>query len=206
MISFNEWHIIHEAIDRKTCKKIISLGKDSFKPAQADLHIESKEDKERINEYGVDKDTRVSDISWITNVKWVKDLIIPALASANVNAGWKYNVIGVESLQLTRYKKDGFYTWHSDGKGCHLSGRTYGKDPNPYVRKLSMTILLNDSYEGGEFQFASYNKKECMISTPEFSKVGSSVVFPSVMEHRVVPVKKGTRYSLVGWFIGPPFV
>jgi PKHD-type hydroxylase len=69
-----------------------------------------------------------------------------------------------------------------------------------------MTTLLSDSYEGGEFQFASYSKEKCVISTQECSKVGSIVVFPSAMEHRVAPVTKGIRYSLVTWFLGPPFV
>ena len=69
-----------------------------------------------------------------------------------------------------------------------------------------MTTLLSDSYEGGEFQFASYGKEECNITIPEFSKVGSIVVFPSAMEHRVAPVTKGVRHSLVTWFVGPPFV
>jgi len=25
------------------------------------------------------------------------------------------------------------------------------------------------------------------------------------MEHQVTPVTKGTRHSLVAWFVGPPF-
>jgi len=45
----------------------------------------------------------------------------------------------------------------------------------------------------------------CEISVPEFNKTGSIVVFPSDMEHRVAPVTKGIRYSLVVWFVGPPF-
>ena len=37
-------------------------------------------------------------------------------------------------------------------------------------------------------------------------KEGSIIVFPSFINHRVAPVTKGTRYSLVAWFVGPPFV
>ena len=73
------------------------------------------------------------------------------------------------------------------------------------VRKLSMTILLNDDYEGGDFQFATYAKEQCEVVTPEYNKQGTVIVFPSDMEHRVLPVTKGTRYSLVTWFLGPPF-
>ena len=68
-----------------------------------------------------------------------------------------------------------------------------------------MTVLLNDDYEGGEFQFATYNQEKCTIDTAKFNKTGSIIVFPSDMEHRVAPVTKGIRYSLVIWFLGPPF-
>ena len=68
-----------------------------------------------------------------------------------------------------------------------------------------MTVLLNDNYEGGELEFATYNKEKCKITVPEFNRIGSIVVFPSAMEHRVTPVTKGIRHSLVVWFLGPPF-
>jgi PKHD-type hydroxylase len=38
------------------------------------------------------------------------------------------------------------------------------------------------------------------------NKTGSVIVFPSDTEHRVTPVTKGIRYSLVAWFLGPPYV
>ena len=68
-----------------------------------------------------------------------------------------------------------------------------------------MTVLLNDNYEGGEFQFVICNQEKCEIHVPEFNKIGSIIVFPSDMEHRVAPVTSGVRYSLVVWFLGPPF-
>ena len=65
-----------------------------------------------------------------------------------------------------------------------------------------MSILLNSDFEGGEFE----------ISLDEASKdndmkldKGSIIVFPSFIEHRVKPVTKGTRYSLVMWNLGYPF-
>ena len=123
--------------------------------------------------------------------------------------GWKYDIRNAESMQITRYKKGGFYNFHKDGRGDHLS--VYDMPNNKFlhgnVRKLSMTVLLNEDYEGGEFQFITYNREKYEISTlEEFNKTGSIVVFPSFTEHRVAPVTKGIRYSLVVWFIGPPFV
>ena len=37
-------------------------------------------------------------------------------------------------------------------------------------------------------------------------KRGQMVIFPSETIHRVTPVTKGIRKSIVGWVIGPPFV
>ena len=72
------------------------------------------------------------------------------------------------------------------------------------VRKLSMSVILNNDFEGGDFEFASYSKEKCEI-TPIPASTGSIIVFPSSMEHRVTPVTSGIRYSLVCWFLGPPF-
>ena len=36
-------------------------------------------------------------------------------------------------------------------------------------------------------------------------KVGTVIIFPSYTHHRVSPVTKGTRYSVVAWYGGPPF-
>ena len=87
---------------------------------------------------------------------------------------------------------------------------------NGLIRKLSITVLLNDDYEGGEFQFKFANEKmkgldkvgrglKTNTLTPPMKGTGSVIVFPSYQLHRVKPVTKGTRYSLVGWACGPPF-
>ena len=91
--------------------------------------------------------------------------------------------------------------------GDHLSTHNYpGNDYlHNHVRKLSMSVILNDNFDGGEFEFASYGKEKCEI-TPIKAMAGSVIVFPSSMEHRVAPVIKGIRYSVVVWFLGPPFV
>ena len=61
-----------------------------------------------------------------------------------------------------------------------------------------MTIVLNDDYEGGEFNFF-----DCENLIKE--KTGTIIVFPSYAVHKVNPITKGTRYSLVVWFVGEPF-
>ena len=206
----NEWYIFKGALDKKTCNKIKRLARNNWEESSVDTSKETTDEERKTGkkgDYKPDPKMRISDLSWIAD-QWVYDTIWPFMQAANEKAGWSYHIKAAESMQITRYRKGGFYSFHQDGRGDHLSA--YNNPQNAFmhghVRKLSMTTLLSDSYEGGEFQFASYNKEECVISTPEFSKVGSIVVFPSSMEHRVAPVTKGIRHSLVTWFLGPPFV
>ena len=208
MISVNEWFVFDKAIDNKTCNKIKRLGAKQWQSAAVDTKkgtTDEERKKGRKPEMGVDKKTRITDIAW-TNDQWVYDTIWPFMMQANAEAGWLYDIKSAESSQVTRYKKGGFYNFHKDGNGCHMA--KYNNPSNAFVhdhvRKLSMTVLLNESFEGGAFEFASYGKEDCII-TPLEMKQGDIVVFPSCMEHRVAPITKGIRYSLVTWFLGPPF-
>ena len=110
-----------------------------------------------------------------------------------------------------KYKLNQYYDWHCDSwdKPYQNPGPDLGK-----IRKLSMTCQLTDGseYQGGEleFDFRNYdphlrNKKTHIIQAKEILPKGSIVVFPSFVWHRVKPVTKGTRYSLVMWNLGYPF-
>ena len=209
MHNTNEWFYFTDALDKKTCNKIRNLAKGKWEESGVNIKKDITEEERITGEKqipGIDKNNRISDVVWTAD-QWIYDTIWPYMEQANERAGWKYDIRAAEEMQITRYKKGGFYYFHKDGKGDHLS--TYDEPNNEFkhghVRKLSMTVLLNDNYEGGEFQFATYNKEECTINTPEFNKIGSIVMFPSDVEHRVAPVTKGIRYSLVTWFVGPPF-
>ena len=178
----------HNIIPLETCQKLINLGEEW---KQADT-------------WGGRTGVRKSDVIWL-NEQWIYELIWPFMANANERAEWKYNVVGTESCQLTRYTKDGFYTWHMDSLGSHSE---VFDDPNNkflygYTRKLSMSVILNSDFEGGEFELAFLKKKD---QVPAVLPSGSVIVFPSSMHHRVAPVTKGIRYSLVAWFVGPPLV
>ena len=70
---------------------------------------------------------------------------------------------------------------------------------NGNTRKLSMSVILNSEFEGGNLEIGGGH-----LQTPSFGE-GSIIVFPSYTPHRVTPVTKGIRYSLVSWFVGPPF-
>jgi predicted 2-oxoglutarate/Fe(II)-dependent dioxygenase YbiX len=90
--------------------------------------------------------------------------------------------------KLTRYTKGYFATKHWD----YFEGRNM---PAP---KISCSILLNDSYKGGELAFHLGNNE---IKIP--NKAGRVVLWPSERKyiHEVKKIRKGTRYSLVAWFL-----
>ena len=84
-----------------------------------------------------------------------------------------------------------------------MPGALHGK-----IRKLSMSVSLSDSqeYNGGnlEFDFRAISKNKPW-ACKEINSKGSVVVFPSFLWHRVTPVTRGIRYSLVSWHTGDPF-
>lgn len=85
--------------------------------------------------------------------------------------------------ELLRYKEGQFYTQHTDSFKIR-------------PRAVSCSFALNDDYEGGEWGFFD---REMVIKAPK----GSAVLFPSnfMYPHEIIPVTKGTRYSIVTWFI-----
>lgn len=199
----NEYYYFNEPIDKKTCSRIIQLGDKGF-------------DESTVGHGGLheitDKKIRTSKVAW-SDEQWVYDLIWPYMEEANELAGWKYDIKGAESIQVAKYEEGSFYNFHKDGKSDNFGAYNTpdNKIKHGNVRKLSISIILNDDYEGGGFQFVGQNSDDqgsevaANIYTPDFSKAGSVMVFPSFMMHRVESVTKGTRYSLVAWFVGPPF-
>ena len=180
---YDTWYWDKE-IPHEICQKLINLGRGNWNQAQT---FGSAKEGTTLN------NIRKSDVVWIQE-QWVYDLIWGYMLSANEQGGWKYNIVAAENCQVTRYTKDGFYTWHKDGMGSH------GEVIHGNVRKLSMSIVLNSNYEGGGFEMRGLENKISKLEE------GSIIVFPSFIEHRVAPVTKGIRYSLVVWFVGPPYV
>ena len=176
----NNYFAWDKELSHEICQKLINLGKGNWNRAAV------------VNKSVVG--ARKSDIVW-TKEQWVYDLISPYMLTANEQAGWKYNIVAAQDCQITRYTKDGFYNWHVDGIGSHTE-----LDGEGTTRKLSMSVILNSDYEGGDFEMRGLDNQ-----VPRLEE-GSIIVFPSFVEHRVTPVTEGIRYSLVSWFVGPPYV
>jgi len=143
------------------------------------------------------------------NDRWIYNEIQPYIHQANANADWNFQWDMSESCQFTKYTKDQYYDWH-----CDSWDKPYDKPDTPShgkIRKLSVTVTLSDpkDYKGGELEFDFRNldpdKKRNVRKCTEILPKGSLVVFPSQVWHRVCPVKKGKRHSLVIWNLGWPF-
>ena len=102
----------------------------------------------------------------------------------------------IEPLQYSEYGVGGEYGWHRD-----VHEKPY---PNGLVRKMSFSTILNNDFEGGEFDIETKNPADKKRYDTFDNKKHNTIIFPSHMWHRVRPVKFGVRKSIVGWVLGPP--
>ena len=107
-------------------------------------------------------------------------------AKAIENYASKFTSIKIKEdtgYELLQYEKGQFYTQHTD----------YSKGKN---REISCSFALNDDYEGGEWGFFD---RKIVMRIPK----GSVLMFPSnfMYPHEIMPVTKGTRYSVITWFV-----
>ena len=204
----NYYWYFKSVIPPRLCDDIIQYGLSKSEVlAKVGAFKNKKLNKDEIKDL---KRRRNSNVVWM-NDTWIYRELHPYIHQANKNAGWNYDWDWSESCQFTKYKLNQYYDWHCDSwdKPYEKEGPTKGK-----VRKLSMTCQLTDGseYEGGELEFdfrnydphmrdESIHKVQCKEILPK----GSIIVFPSFVWHRVKPVTKGVRYSLVMWNLGYPF-
>ena len=132
---------------------------------------------------------RVSSIRWVSS-PLIQELLWTYVRRANYDA-FNIDVENRCEIQYTEYhaSNNGHYDWHQDiGPG------------DASLRKISLTVQLTDSalYEGGDLEI--WQGGEVRDKTPRGS--GIVIIFPSYMMHRVTPVTKGVRRSLVLWVGG----
>ncbi len=143
-----------------------------------------------------DTKKRVTTISWIPFAKMPEmyKQIENQLSIVNLNHFGFDGVTLTEPAQFTEYPKGGFYDWHMDLNA-------FGQDGQNPIRKISMTLLLSDpkDFTGGDLMFSEMGDNK-----PLPLKQGQAIFFASFLRHKVAPVKKGIRRSMVMWFGGPP--
>lgn len=131
-------------------------------------------------------------VRFVNSVHWLYPDMISFGQIANRECEWDYDLTGHENIQFAEYAIGHHYNWHVDNFSLG-----YQKTD----RKITVIILLSDpaEYEGGDLLVKLYQNYK-----PELKK-GSVIAFPSILEHMVTPVTKGTRYSATMWINGPCF-
>lgn len=137
---------------------------------------------------------RASDIVHITPSdanEWIIKRMNEAIVTANET--YQFKLTGYDSFQYGEYdaEKEGHYDFHTDNFWDVAEER---------MRKLSLSLILNDDYEGGMFQIQVANEP---ILIPQ--KKGRVLIFPSFVLHGVTEVYSGVRKSIVVWVKGPHF-
>jgi PKHD-type hydroxylase len=179
----------------RQCDRILAYAEELV--ADAAL-IEGEEGSEV-----ADESIRRSTTAWVVpedETWWIYEKLAAVAEKANRRYGFDLDGFG-EDLQFTTYDQRGsFYSWHQDGLDGNVSGR-----------KLSLVVQLSDpeDYDGAELQFfdvaEDYDADELAAFTELTRARGTVVAFPSFEYHRVLPLRRGVRRSLVAWVSGPPF-
>jgi hypothetical protein len=93
----------------------------------------------------------------------------------------------LNQIDLLKYEVGGKYEIHID----------HG---NLVQRTLTFILNLNEDYEGGDFVFYNQNNTEMKRVK---CKTATCIMFPSNFQypHRIEPITKGARYSIVAWLI-----
>ena len=142
---------------------------------------------------------RRGSVAWLprTDVsnQWIYSRLLEVIKTAN-NELWGFDVIGFwEDCQYTTYNGDkeggDHYGYHLD-----IDGEAGAQ------RKISIVLQLTDpsEYEGGELEILT-NENPYWAAKEK----GSCLLFPSFCLHKVHPVTKGRRNSLVLWASGIPY-
>ena len=172
----------------KQCEMIIAAGRAEPKQNAG------VGNREGIKGGKVDTKTRTSHISWIP-FKKMTDMYKDIERIMKTTNGNHFGFDGMtisEMAQYTEYPEGGFYEWHVDND--------INFEHEPPVRKISMTCLLSpeSEFEGGDLELTKPGNVAKL-------KQGHAIFFASFINHRVTPVIRGNRKSLVMWFGGPPF-
>lgn len=189
-IDFRTHSVLGGVFNPGECRKIIEQVREGVDRVPSEL-AQSQQ-----GEIANDSTIRRGHVHWLhaedERWRWIFERCTAAVNQVN-HFDYQFELDYILPLQFTCYDNLGdHYGWHMDtGENMAVS-----------YRKLSFSIQLShtNSYDGGDL--------ELMIG-PEPTQLprdqGTFVAFPSMITHRVRPITRGERYSLVGWISGPKF-
>jgi len=184
--------LVPHALTERQCDRAVALGRA----------LEAEESRVGDDpDAAADDTTRRSRTAWIgddDDTAWLYGRLTRVVARANRAFG--FDLIGfTEDVQFTRYDEPGaFYDWHQDGLAGDVAGR-----------KLSVVVQLTDpdDYAGSDLEL--FGVACGGPPDPDWTAAtrarGTAIVFPAFEHHRVTPLERGARCSLVCWVGGPPF-
>ena len=131
---------------------------------------------------------RNSKVSWVypeSNLSFLMQKVINILLQ-EIEEYFYIPCKTIENIQFTQYEFLNHYSYHMDS----------GPEEIPAKRLLSATVELTNpsEYWGGQLKIKIGNEG---MNAPK--EQGNLTIFPSCLQHKVTPVFKGTRYSLVIW-------
>jgi len=181
----NIWEVWTSALSPQECDAIIAKA-ETYPAKTATVGFEA--------DNRVDPKLRESSVRWFPPAQ-EPELVhrIMGFVKSSNRTNFGFDITEPFEIQFTEYhgSQHGKYDWHHD---VRITGT------QPYDRKLSVVIQLSarEDYEGGEFEFSTAPHPGAI-----FEPRGSLLIFPSFLQHRVLPVTKGIRHSLVTWIEGP---
>ena len=155
----------------------------------------SADDSGTVGAGGVNENIRRSRTLFVSDGQddtvWMFERLAHIIGEMNAQF-FRFDLSGMpEGAQLSSYREEesGCYEWHED-----MGGK--------FSRKLSLVMLLSDinDFDGGDFQIYSGNDVQALPK-----QRGLLLAFPFWVKHRVTPVVRGSRESLVVWVAGPAF-
>jgi PKHD-type hydroxylase len=186
---------VQSVFTKEESDKVIKFGKEFIFYKATTL-----KEGVNVNDPGKVKDYRQSNIAFFTYNEasaWIFVRVADLVAKINSDF-YGFELNGFSCIQFTEYKAEesGHYDWHMDTVFGAVDSENNG------MRKLSVSIVLNEDFEGGDFQL--HVGRESGAKTQPL-KTGDGLIFPSFIPHKVSPVTSGARYSLVVWVCGPKF-
>jgi PKHD-type hydroxylase len=191
-----QWYWFQEGLSKEEVNQVIKLA--------SELPIERATTLGDDGEVMAQNDpngARSSMVKWIPQSddwNWLYVRMMELAKEAN-DETWNFDLISAdENIQYTEYyaNENGHYDWHQDVGPGDLASK----------RKVSITLQLSedDEYVGGDLEITGGGSGSGVFETAHVCPRGKgiTVIFPSYMMHRVSPVTKGTRRSLVLWVGG----
>ena len=208
------FYLFPQVISKEECERLLNYCIKNTKFTEATVLNKGESDVDSDTSGRNDPSIRKTDIAFVApdgqEDNKVNEIAWSFLEEAN-KIFFHYKINFFQPVQFARYRDGGHYGWHQDSSGISPHGES---------RKLSLTFSLSDpkTYEGGQLEFYNAERPMVDISLSNGTKIlgsqlqknirdqGSVIVFDSRDWHRVTPVTKGTRYSIVCWSVGPNFV